>query len=98
MSLLSIAQPAHETIRGVKFAMLDGTMLVSVLVAHAALQSIEWSPPGSGDYLARFEKHRDSLEKIASKKHARGQIEISGSIVVRKSDLEVVCPFANDIA
>jgi hypothetical protein len=87
MELASIAQPAHETIRGVRFAMLDGTILVSVLVAHAALQEMEWSPPGSGDYLARFEKHRAGLEKIASKKHARGQVVENGSIVVQKGYL-----------
>jgi len=89
MGLLSTAQPAHETIRGVKFAMLDGTMLVPVLVAHAALQSIEWSPPGSGNYLVRFAKHRDRLEQIASKKHGRGQIEENGSIIVQRDDLQV---------
>jgi hypothetical protein len=90
MSLTPFTQPAHETIRGVKFAMLDGTVLVAVLVVHAALQSIEWSPPGSGDYLARFEKHRAEIEKIASRKHERGQIEENGSVVVQKGDLKVV--------
>ncbi len=88
MSLASVAQPAHETVRGVKFAMLDGTVLVAVLVAHAALQSLEWSPPGSGDYLARFDKHRTRLEGIASKKHDRGQIEENGSIFVQREDLK----------
>ena len=90
MTLLSIAQPAHETIRGVRFAMSDGVTLVTVLVAHAALQTIEWSPPGSGDYLARFKKHRDRLEQIASMKHGRGQIEEDGSIAVQKGDLDVL--------
>jgi hypothetical protein len=89
MSLSPIAQPAHETIRGVKFAMLDGTALVVVLVAHAALQSIEWSPPGSGDYLVRFERHRARLEEIASKKHERGQVEVNGSVSVQKDDVKV---------
>ena len=89
MGLSSTAQPAHETIRGVKFAMLDGTVLVPILVAHAALQDVEWSPPGSGDYLARFAKHRDRFEQIASKKHGRGQIEENGSVVVQKGDLRV---------
>ena len=88
MSLASVAQPAHETVRGVKFAMLDGTVLVAVLVAHAALQSLEWSPPGSGDYLARFDKYRAKLEGIASKKHDRGQIEENGSIFVQREDLK----------
>lgn len=90
MGLSSIAQPAHETIRGVKFAMLDGTVLVAVLVAHAALQNIEWSPPGSGDYLARFEKHRAKLERIAISKHGLGEVEENGSIFVQSGDLKVV--------
>jgi hypothetical protein len=33
MSLASTAQRAHETVRGVKFAMLDGPTLVAVPVA-----------------------------------------------------------------
>ena len=86
MALSSTAQPAHETIRGVKFAMLDGTILVPVLVVHAALQNIEWSPPGSGDYLTRFQKHRPALEQIASNKHRRGEIEENGSILIRTGD------------
>lgn len=45
--------------------MPDGIALVSVLVAHAASN---WSPPGLGDYLARFQKHRSALEQIASTK------------------------------
>ena len=90
MGLSSLAQPAHETIRGVKFAMRDGGVTVSILVAHAALQVIEWSPPGSGDYLARFDKHRNWLEQIAGKKHLRGQIEGDGSILVQRSDVQVL--------
>jgi hypothetical protein len=43
--------------------------------ARAALQNIERPPPGRGDYLARFERNRERLEQIASKKHARGQVE-----------------------
>lgn len=89
MSLSSTAQPAHQTIRGVKFAMLDGTTLVAVLVAHAALQSIEWSPPGSGGYLARFDRNRERLENIASQKHGRRQIENNGSIRIQNYDLQI---------
>jgi hypothetical protein len=88
MSLASVAHPAHETVRGVKFAMLDGTVLVAVLVAHTVLQNLEWSPPGSGDYLARFEKFRAKLEGMASKKHDRGQIEENGSIFLQRDDLK----------
>jgi hypothetical protein len=88
MSLASVAQPAHETVRGVRFAMLDGTALVVVLVAHSVLQSLEWSPPGSGNYLARFEKFRARLEGIASRKHDRGLIEDNGSVFVQREDLK----------
>jgi hypothetical protein len=70
--------------------MRDGGVIVSILVAHAALQVIEWSPPGSGDYLARFDKHRNRLEQIAGKKHMRGQIEGDGSIFVQRSDVQVL--------
>jgi hypothetical protein len=70
--------------------MLDGTVPVAILVVHAALQTIEWSPPGSGDYLARFERHRERLEQIASKKHARGLTEKDGSIIVQRSDLKIL--------
>ena len=89
MSLSSVAQPPHETVRGVKFAMLDGTVLVVILVAYGALQSIEWAPPGSGDYLARFEKHRATIEAAARRKHDRGLIEENGSIIVDRADLKV---------
>ena len=74
MSLSSTAQPAHETIRGVK---------------HGALQSIEWSPPGSGDYLARFQRNKERLENIASKKHGRRQTEKNGSILIENYDLQI---------
>ncbi len=86
MGLSPAPQSPHETVRGVQFAMLDGTVLVSILVAYAALQALEWSPPGSGDYLTRFQKHRSALELIASNKHGRGEMEENGSILIRKGD------------
>jgi hypothetical protein len=86
MPLSPVAIPPHETVRGVRFAMLDGTVLVDVLVAHAALLAIERSPTGSGDYLTRFQKHRSAFEQIASKKHGRGQLEENGWIIIRKGD------------
>ena len=86
MALSSVAQPPHETIRGVQFAMMNGTVLVNILVLHAVLQAMDWSPPGSGDYLMCFQKHRPALEAIASGKHGRGLIEENGSIVIQKGD------------
>ena len=54
---------------------------------HAALQDAERSAPESGDFLVRFSKQRDKFERIASRKHGRGQIEEDGSIVVHRSDI-----------
>ena len=39
MSLSSVANPAWETIRGVRFAMLDGSTLVAVLVTQQRLMT-----------------------------------------------------------
>lgn len=86
MALAAVAQPPHESIRGVHFAMMDGTVLINILVLHAVLQAVDWSPPGSSDFLARFQKHRAIFEKIASGKHGRGLIEENGSIVIQKGD------------
>jgi hypothetical protein len=88
MSLSSVGNPAWETIRGVRFAMLDGTMLVAVLVTHAALDDIERARPGVGWYLACFNKHRDAIEQVANLKHQRGQYEESGAVIVQGGDLK----------
>lgn len=86
MALSTVAQPPHETVRGVQFAMMNGTVLVNILVLHGVLQALDWSPAGSGDYLARFQKFRAILEGIASEKHGRGLIEENGSILIKKGD------------
>lgn len=88
MSLSSVANPAWETIRGVRFAMLDGSALVAVLVAHAALDNIERERPGVGGYLACFNKHRDAIEQVASVKHQRGECEESGAVIVHAGDVK----------
>jgi hypothetical protein len=87
MNLTPIGNPAHETIRGVRFAMLGGFGLVTVLVTHAALDEIEAQRPENVGYLDRFERYRDRFEQIASSKHQRGQVEISGVVIVHAGDL-----------
>ncbi len=88
MSLTAIANPAQETIRGVRFSMRDGPILVPVMVTHAALDVIERSEPGSLDHLHCFRKHRNRLEHVASDKHDRGQIEEDGFVMVQVGDLK----------
>ena len=87
MNLTPIGNPAHETIRGVRFAMLGGFGLVTVLLTHAALDEIETQRPENAGYLDRFDKYRDRFEQIASSKHGRGQVEISGVVIIHAGDL-----------
>ena len=51
MSLSSVGNPAWETIRGERFAMLYGPTLVAILVTHDVLDEIERAPPGVGGVL-----------------------------------------------
>jgi hypothetical protein len=90
MTLSPISNPAHETIRGVRFAMLGGAGLVPVLVTHAALEEIEAPPPERNGHLGRFEKYRAKFEQIASSKHRRGQVEMTGAVIVHAGDLGLI--------
>ena len=90
MSLSSISNPPHETIRGVRFATLGGAGLVAVLVTYAALEEIEAPPPENNGYLGRFERYRAKFEQIASSKHKRGQVEMTGAVIVHAGDLGLI--------
>jgi Protein of unknown function (DUF1488) len=90
MNLSPIGNPAHETIRGVRFAMLSGAGLVAVLVTRGALEEIESPRPQKDGYLRRFEKHRNKFEQIASSKHQRGQVEVSRVVIVHAGDLALM--------
>jgi hypothetical protein len=75
MSLSLVGNPARDSVRGVRFAMLYGPTLIAVMVTHAALENIGLPTPGVGGHLACFNKHRDAIEKIASAKHQRRHLE-----------------------
>ena len=86
--LLSNGYPANVSVRGVRFAMVDHLGGgVEILVSHAALDSTEAPDDNSGDYLARFDKHRAKFEQIASEKHSRGKIQDDGSITLLVDDV-----------
>ena len=89
MSLSSVGNPAWETIRGVRFSMLYGPTLVTIVVTHAALSGIDDVTPGVGGHLACFHKHRDAIEQVASDKHQRGLLEESGAVFVQAGDLRI---------
>jgi hypothetical protein len=88
MSLSSVGNPAWQTIRGVRFAMLYGSTLVAVLVTHNAVDDVEPATPGDGGHLARFNKNRNRFELVASAKHQRGQLEEDGQVIVDVADLK----------
>ena len=90
MSLSSVGNPAWETIRGVRFGMLRGSMLVPVLITHAAVEGMEPPTPGAGGRLACFNKHRTAFEQIASAKHQRQQLGEGGMLVVEVGDLKLI--------
>ena len=90
MNLAPVGNPAHETIRGVRFAMQGSAGLVAVLVTHAALEAIEEQWSEKDGYLARFHRFRDKFEQIAISKHQRGQVETTGAVIVHAGDLGLV--------
>ena len=92
MSLSSVGNPAWDTVRGVRFAMLYGSTLVAILVTHAALDAIELVESGVGGHVASFNKHRDTFERVASAKHERGQLEENGAVTVEAGDLKSSSP------
>jgi hypothetical protein len=88
MTLSSVGNPAWDTIRGVRFAMLYGSTLVAVLVTHDAVDDVEPATAAESGQLARFNKHRDRFELAASAKHQRGQLEEDGLVIVDVADLK----------
>ena len=88
MSLTSVANPAWDSIRGVRFAMLFGPTLVAILVTHDALDALEPQTLDDGGHIARFNRHRDAIELVAKTKHDRGQLEENGAVTVQAGDLK----------
>ena len=88
--LTAVGNPAWETIRGVRFAMRRGSMLVPVLITHAAVDGIELAAPGVGGHLACFNKHRSAFEQVASAKHQRQPLGESGMVMVEPADLKLI--------
>jgi hypothetical protein len=90
MNLSPVANPAWETIRGVKFAMLHGPTLVEVLVTNAALDYIALPTPGPGGRLACFNGHREKFEQAANAKYHSGQLDEEWMLIVEVGDLKTI--------
>jgi Protein of unknown function (DUF1488) len=89
MSLSSIGNPAWETIRGIRFAMRHGSLLVPILITHAAVEAIEPPTPAVGGHLACFNKHRSTFEEAARAKYHRQRFTEDGMLTVDARDLKV---------
>jgi hypothetical protein len=90
VSLSSFGNPAWETIRGVRFSMRHGSLLVPVLITHAAVEAMEPPTPGVGGHLACVNKHRSAFEQIANAKHQRKQLGESGVVIVEAGHLKLM--------
>jgi hypothetical protein len=74
---------------GVDFPAQDGEKQVRCRVADEALHDhcgLKGMRPGESK--RAFEVHRALIEKVASQKHARHEVEPDGSVLVRSIDVE----------
>ena len=90
MPLLPAAIPAVEDARfsSVRFAMKDGSQIVTVLVSRPALEDFEGAL--SEGCFATFKRFRKCFERIASDKYDRRHIEADGTVCIRAMDLPLV--------
>ncbi len=89
MPLIPTAQAAvaDRNLRAVRFAMKDGSKLITVLVSNPALENIEIAPQDGDNYFRTFKLYRKSFERIASDKYDRGHIEADGTVCIRAMDV-----------
>ena len=87
MSLAPTGYPAHKSIRGVHFTMLNGPQLVYVFVTYAALDGVEALAAAAATTLRASRGTEIDFEQIANSKFARGQVEDVASITVLPGDL-----------
>ena len=69
--------------------MRHGSLLVPILITHAAVEAIEHPTPGVGGHLACFNKHRNTFEEAAHAKHHRQPFTEDGTVTVDAADLKL---------
>jgi len=91
MPLMATADPAHHHFASdiVYFYMNDGDRRIRCGISRLALEVLEPElPPTKEGRMQAFQKHRRRIERAASAKFDRGQLEPDGStILVRATDL-----------
>jgi hypothetical protein len=81
------AATADRQLRAVRFAMKDGSKMITVLVSNPALENIEIAPHDCDSYFGTFKLYRKSFERIASTKYDRGHVEADGTVCIRAMDV-----------
>ena len=91
MPLKATADPGHHHFASetVHFYMNDGDRRVRCAISRLALEALEPDLPQTrGGRMQTFQQHRRRIERAASAKFDRGQLEPDGStILVRAADL-----------
>jgi hypothetical protein len=87
MLLIPVAQAAvaDPSLGAVRFAMKDGSKLVTVLVSSLALENSEIAEDHG--YFCTFKLNRKSFERIASTKYENGFVEPDGTVLIRGMDV-----------
>ena len=85
MLLIPVAQAAAEDGNAVRFAMKDGSKLVTVLVSIPALEKSEIADDHGHFYT--FKLNRKKFERIASTKYENGIVEPDGTVCIRAMDM-----------
>jgi hypothetical protein len=87
MPLIPAALPAvaDRRLPVVRFAMKDGSKLVTVLVANSALRDVERSLPAG--VIDVFKRNRKLFERIASEKYGRRHVQEDGTVYIRTVDV-----------
>ena len=88
MPLTSGGANAYPDLAGLGFGMRNGGDIVRVHVSHEALEDIE---PVTGyiDYRGIFERNRQRIESIASRKFDDNNVSAGGIIQVLAADLKL---------
>src|ERR1700730_18289664 len=84
MPLIPVAEAAADG-KAVRFAMKDGSKVVTILVSSPALENVEIADDHG--YFCTFKLNRKSFERIASAKYENGFVQPDGTGCIRAVDM-----------
>ena len=71
--LTTFNEPGQEFAGGIRFTMMDGVIPVNCWITREALDDIEDGKPSQELRIARFERHRFMIERVAGQKYVGGE-------------------------